>query len=55
MVACEPHVCLDARKPRGMTLRSVEQRSMLLREDSCVEKHFDDGVDPIRGVPRGGR
>jgi hypothetical protein len=38
-----------------MTLRPVEQRARLLREDACVEQQIDDSGDRLGGVLRGGR
>jgi hypothetical protein len=54
-VARELHVRLDARETRRLTLRSVEQRSRFLREDTRLEEYINDGGDRIWGVLRRGR
>jgi hypothetical protein len=54
-VARELHLRLDARETWRVTLWSDEQRARLLREDSCVEQHIDDGGDRSGGVLRSGR
>ena len=54
-VARELHLRLDAREARRVALRSVEQRSRRLREDTRLEEHLDDGGDRICGVLRSGR